>query len=153
MNTDRSRECTLADYASLSGILLWVLLMCFCIILLANGAKQRARIFAPTASSSPPTVESGRSEIDPALTPSQSLSEAPAPPATSDQTGGEAQKLALLGMEGSKSIQENPGRTARVREVSFRKSRANSYKRSGSERVGASKRVKTMLIAFWRRYL
>src|ERR1700738_1717292 len=134
MNTDNSRECTLADYASLSGILLCVLLMCFSIILLANGAKQRATVFAPTASFSPPTVESGRPEIYPALTPSQPLSEAPNPVATIDQTGGETQKLALLGMEKSKNIQENPGRTARVREANFRKSRANLYKRSGSYR-------------------
>jgi hypothetical protein len=53
MNTnlaiENSRESTLADYASLSVILISVLLMCFSIVLLANGTKRSARILAPAA--------------------------------------------------------------------------------------------------------
>jgi hypothetical protein len=153
MNRDNSQERTLADYAWLSGILLLVFLMCFSIILLANGAKQRARILGPTAStasSSSTFGESGRSDFIPTLTPSESLSKAPAPLAMPDQTGDEAQKLALPGMEKAETTRENPGHFAGVREVTLRKSRPNHYRRSGSH---GSKRVKTLLIALWHRYL
>src|ERR1700680_3507816 len=140
MNRDNSQERTLADYAWLSGILLLVFLMCFSIILLANGAKQRARILGPTASSSSTFGESGRSDIVPTLTPSESLSKAPTPLAMPYQTGDEAQKLALPGMEKAETTRENPGHFAGAREVTLRKSRPNHYRRSGPY---GSKRVKT----------
>ena len=57
---ENSRESSLADYASLSVILISVLLMCFSIVLLANEAKRSATILAPAAFSEGSAAKTSR---------------------------------------------------------------------------------------------
>jgi hypothetical protein len=139
---ENSRESSLADYASLSVILILALLMCFSIVLLANEAKRSATILAPAAFS-----ESSAAKTSRAARP-EALGEAMAAPSSSPivETG---RRIALPDMERAKTIRETPGHLARVREVNLRKSTANLYKRSGSFQAGASRRIKTLLITLW----
>ena len=49
LDIESSRINEPPDYVSLSGILIFVALMCFCIVLLANGAKRSVAILEQTA--------------------------------------------------------------------------------------------------------
>ena len=141
---ENSRESSLADYASLSVILISVLLMCFSIVLLANETKRSATILAPAAFS-----ESSAAKTSRAAQP-EALGEAMAAPSSSPIVEA-GRKIALPDVQRAKTIRETPtpGHLARVREVNLRKSTANLYKRSGSFQAGASRRIKTLLIALW----
>jgi len=137
-----SRESNLADYAWLSGILISVLLLCFAIILLAKEAKRSATILAPTAFSEGSTVN-----MPPVVQP-EALEEAGAVRSLSPTVAPE-RKIALPNMERTKASRDIPGHFARPREVKLRKSIANLSRRSGWFQVGASRRIKTLLIALW----
>jgi hypothetical protein len=141
---ENSRESTLADYASLSVILISVLLMCFSIILLANAAKRSARILAPAAFSEGSAAKTSRAAQPDAI------GEAMAAPSSSPIVETE-RRIALPDMERAKTIRETPtpGHLARVRRVNLRKSSATLYKGSGSFQAGASRHIKTLLITLW----
>jgi hypothetical protein len=143
---ENSQASSLADYASLSVILISVLLMCFSIVLLASEAKRSATILAPAAFSEDSAAKTSRAAQP------EALGEAMAAPSSSPivETG---RRIALPDMERAKTIRETPGHLASAREVNLRKSTANLYKRSGSFQVGASRRIKTLLIPLWHQSL
>lgn len=165
---ERPRNNALSDYAPLSGILIFAALMCFCIILLANGVKRSGAILAQTAfrkvpvaapqaesfgeapaPSSSAIAQRGRLHIAPALVSSQSSGEASVTP---DQ-GDSERMLALSDRQRTKSIREGSRRFAKVREVDLRKSTANLYRISGSPPMGSSRHFKMLLGALWQRSL
>ena len=116
---------------------------CFAIILLANGAKRSATILAPTAlSEGSPAKSSWAAQPE-------ALRETGAAPFSSPTIEAERKKIALPNMERNRATRENHGHFASLREVKLRKSIANLYRRSSSFQAGASRRVKTPLIALW----
>jgi hypothetical protein len=143
LDSENSRESNLGDCAWLSGILISVVLFCFAIILLANEAKRSATVLAPTALSEGSPAKSSWADQP------KALREAGAAPFSSPTVEAETKKIALSNMERNKATRENHGHFARLREVKLRKSMANLYRRSSSLQVGASRRVKTPLIALW----
>jgi hypothetical protein len=163
----KGRENTaLVDYAPLCGILILAALMCFCIFLIANGAKRSAAALAQTyfsqvfdkaaqtgtpgeaeAAFSWPIAQRGLLHIAPTLASGQSSSEALVMP---DQGDGQ-RKLALSDRKRIKPIWRDPRRFLDVREAGIRKSRANLYRISGAPSMYISRHLEMTLIALWRR--
>src|SRR5580704_18944087 len=93
---ENSRESSSVDYASLSVILISLLLMCFSIVLLANEAKRSATMLAPAAFSEGSAAKTFRAAQP------NAIGEAMAAPSSSPivETG---RRIALPDMERAKN--------------------------------------------------
>ena len=161
------------DYVPLSGILIFVALMCFCIVLLANGAKRSVAILEQTAvskasdatarlplppnapgeaqvSSASAITQPGRHYIALISASNQSSGEASSQLTIPDQSGEPMEKLATSNLERTKAIREHRAHFQMMWRVNYRRSTANLSGRSGSFEMGVPTSLK-MLIAMWRR--
>jgi hypothetical protein len=148
------RELTLVDWVWISGTLIFVALMCSCIVLLAHGANQSATtqiqavLRVPT--SLQPRSESNREAHTQSITAvalpetdsgSKSSSEVLSQPTQRILSHDATDELATTNPRSAKVIRENRRNSAVTRLASYRRSAVDK---------GISRSVK-MLIKMWRR--
>ena len=158
-------ELTLVDWAWVSVVLIFAVLICFCIVFLAHGAKQSATTQMPAMVATAPAASSpSRSQPNP---------EAPAQATTtmtqrgsyyisfvspsldssskaSSQSRGAMNKLAMSNSKRVKEILANRRNLTVRRPASHRRSTVDASRRSRRFEKDAPRSVK-MLIAMWRR--
>ena len=162
-------EITLVDYVRISGILIFVALICLCTVLLADGAKRSATIpaqeaitsvFTETTQSKP--NEKAHVQFETAVTQperyyvafvspsSQFLSETPNQPNNRAKTDGATGKLVTSDVQRAKAILEHHGNLVMTWKATNRRSIAHPSRRSSSLERNVSKSVR-ILIEMWRR--
>ena len=155
----------MVDWAWVSGVLVFAVLICFCIVLLAHGAKQSATTQMPAIVATAPAASS--------LSRSQPNAEAPAQSTTTmtlrgsyyiafvspsvdssskapSQSRRAINKLAMSNPKKVKEILANRRNLTVRRLASHRRSTVGVSRRSHRFEKGAPRSVK-MLIAMWRR--
>lgn len=157
------------DYVRISGILIFVALICLCIVLLADGAKRSATIpaqeaitsvFTETTQSKP--NEKAHVQFETAVTQperyyvafvspsSQFLSETPNQPKNRAKTDGATGKLVTSDVQRAKAILEHHGNLVMTWKATNRRSIAHPSRRSSFLERNVSKSVR-ILIEMWRR--
>jgi hypothetical protein len=161
----------LVDWAWISGLLIFVALMCFCIVLLAHGTRQSATTQIPAMLAPAPAASSlSRSHpnpeapaqftttmtqrgsyyiafVSPSVDPSNNVLNQPT---TRIKSRGARNKLASTNAKSVKAIRGNRRNLAVRRLASHRSSTVDASRRSDRFEKGAPRSVK-MLIAMWRR--
>ena len=134
MDIEIQRELSFGDWVWISGVLFFVALMCFCIVLLAHGTKQSAMTQAQSVLSTSsgaslqPRSESNREAHAESVTavtlperPIKSSSEVLSPP-TQPTLGDARDELAMTNPRSAKAIRGNQTNLAVMRRASYRRS-------------------------------
>jgi hypothetical protein len=162
-------EITLADCVRISGILIFVALICLCIGLLAAGAKRSATIpaqeaiksvFTETTQSKPnekaqvhfetAVAQPKRYYVAFVSTSSQFLSQTPYQPNNRAKTEVATGNLVTSDVQRAKAIPEHHGNLVMTWKATDRRSIAHPSRRSSSLERSVSKSVR-ILIEMWRR--
>jgi hypothetical protein len=165
-------ELTLVDRVWISATLIFLALMCFCIVLLAHGANHSVTTQAqavpqaptPSASSQPRSGSNREADSKSATIMTQresyyvafvspsvdSLSKVLNQPTKSTKSRGATDKLATPGTKSVRPIREHRRNLVNMRVTNHRRSTADASRRSGRFKKSAPRSVK-MLIAMWRR--
>jgi hypothetical protein len=135
MDIEIQRELSLGDWVWISGVLFFVALMCFCIVLLAHGTKQSAMTQAQSVLSTSsgaslqPRSESNREAHAESVTavtlperPIKSSSEVLSPPTQPTLSRDAMDELAITNPRSAKAIRGNQTNSAVMRRASYRRS-------------------------------
>jgi hypothetical protein len=165
-------KLTLGDWVWISSVLIFLALMCFCIVLLAHGANQsvttqtQAGLRAPTstASSQPRSGWNREADSKSATTMAQResyyvafvspsakfSSDVPSQPTNRTKSRAAADKLATNNPKSVEAIREHRRNLLKKRVMNHRRSTADASRRSARFKKGVPRSLK-MLIAMWRR--
>ena len=153
-------EITLVDYVWISGILIFVTLVCLCIVLLADGARRATSVFTETTqskSNAKAYVQFGtaitqpeRYYLAPVSPSSQFSSETPNQLNNRDKTDGATGGTVTSDVPKAKAFLEHHGNLVMMWKAISRRSAAHSLRKSSTFERRVPKSVKK-LIEMWRR--